>query len=75
MSWKVEVFTYFALWLVVGCIVEMCLESVHQAVLCLSHILLVTTFAGEAVNQVRALTSDVVFGNKLPAQGVAFDAA
>ena len=52
MVWKVEVFAYFTILSIVTDIVEVGLEPIHEAILCLSDIL----YAG-----------DIVFGHIFPA--------
>ena len=71
----VEVVAYFTVRPVMTNVVEMGLESVHKAIFRLSYILYPASLAGEAVYEIGALTSHVVFCGVVPTRSLAGDSA
>ena len=63
MACFIEVSSYDVVRRVLGNIVEMGLEAVHQSTFSLAHILHSTYFAGYAVYEVGRLAAHIVFGD------------
>ena len=70
MTFAVEVSGDFCLLCIMGDVVEVGLEPLLQTVFGLSHILFATTFAGNAVDNIVAITCHVGLGIVLTARGL-----